>query len=79
MPSRALDEQLAVLRARADAYRSQAIALDAKLRVLAACRSELNEVRSRLLETSARLDSAVRSLVSLGHRPRLRARGTGRR
>ena len=79
MPSAALLEQLARLRAQADAYRSQAIALDAKLRVLAPTRTELHELRKRLLDSSARLDLAVWALVAVSGKPRLRARGTGRR
>jgi hypothetical protein len=79
MVSAALLEQLASLRAQADAYRSQAIALDAKLRVLGDALPELHELRRRLLDSSARLDLAVLALAASSGRPRLRARGTTRR
>jgi hypothetical protein len=79
MPSRALAEQLAILRAHADAYRSQAIALDAKLRLLAPMRRDLIAVRERLHAMSARLDGAIWSLVRLGQGPHRRARGTTKR
>jgi hypothetical protein len=66
MPSRALAGQLEMIRAHAAAYRSQAIALDAKLRLLVGRRSDLQAVRRQLHESSARLDHAVWSLLALG-------------
>ena len=63
MRSPALAEQLAHIRAQAHAYRTQAIALDAKLRVLGGNRAGFGGLRAMLLETSARLDIAIWALL----------------
>jgi len=70
----ALADQLALLRAQIDAYRSRAHEVDMKLRLLSP-RPEVREMRIHLRETTARLDHAIWRLV-LAKR-RVRARGTG--
>ena len=74
----ALAEQLALLRAQVDAYRSRAREVDAKLRTLSPG-PEVRDMRSRLRETTARLDHAIWGLVVTRPAQRVRARGTGSR
>jgi len=76
MSEMALSEQVAALRAQIDAYRSRARELDSKLRTLSPG-PEVLDMRSRLRETTARLDHAIWGLVVA--RPRRLARGTGSR
>lgn len=61
--------QLARLRGQADAYRAQAIALNAKLLVAA---GDWQLVREQLLVSSAQIDRAVRLLVETTPRRRRR-------
>jgi hypothetical protein len=63
-----LDERLARLRATADAYRTQAILLDAKLRMLESANNELHGVREKLLDSAAKLDTAVDAICALPRR-----------
>ncbi|HTR51817.1 MAG TPA: hypothetical protein VMJ10_13970 [Kofleriaceae bacterium] len=70
----ALGEQLALLRAQIDAYRSRAREVDAKLRTLSPG-PEVRDMRSRLRESTVHLDRAVFGLA----RARVRARGTNSR
>ncbi|HUJ57909.1 MAG TPA: hypothetical protein VLX92_05440 [Kofleriaceae bacterium] len=79
MRSPALAAELARLRDQADAYRTRAIALNAKLMTLEASRCELHAVREQLLDTSAAIDLAVHHLLELPHHGVLRARPSRRR
>lgn len=74
MPSFVLAEQLAVLRAAADACRRRAIALDAKLRMLEPAHRDLHPLREQLVASSARIDRAVDNLCERGHLPARLAR-----
>ena len=68
----ALGEQLALLRAQLDAYRSRAREVDAKLRTLSPG-PEVRDLRSRLRDSTMRMNRAVFGLA------RVRARGTNSR
>ena len=74
MVSIALAEQLASLRALADACRRKAIALDAKLRTLEPTRLDVHPLREQLVASSARLDRAIEDLLERGHVPARLAR-----
>ena len=66
--SRALADRLSVLQAQANACRSQAIRLNAKLTLLERQYGELRGVRQRLAASSARLDHAIDDLVRSARR-----------
>jgi hypothetical protein len=51
------------LRDEAEAYRAQAIVLNAKLRALESANDELRALRARLAASTARLDNAVTAIV----------------
>jgi hypothetical protein len=57
--ARSLADRLLLLRAQANACRSQAIRLNAKLSILERDHLELRGVRERLAQSSARLDHAI--------------------
>jgi hypothetical protein len=61
--SRSLADRLSVLREQADACRSQAIRLNAKLSLLERERGDLRGMRQRLAQSSARLDTALAELT----------------
>jgi hypothetical protein len=66
--SRALADRLSVLQAQANACRSQAIRLNAKLTLLECQYGELRGMRERLAASSARLDHAVDDLMRSARR-----------
>jgi hypothetical protein len=61
--SRSLADRFALLRQQADACRSQAIRLNAKLSVLERQRDDLCGMRQKLAQSSARLDHALADLM----------------
>ena len=62
MPARSLADRLWLLREQANACRSQAIRLNAKLTLLEREHRELRGMRERLVASSARLDHAIADL-----------------
>ncbi|HEY5924027.1 MAG TPA: hypothetical protein VIV11_20245 [Kofleriaceae bacterium] len=66
--SRSLADRLYLLRAQADACRSQAIRLNAKLSLLERDRGDVRGMRERLAASSARLDHAVDGLMRSARR-----------
>jgi hypothetical protein len=66
--SRSLAERLVLLREQANACRSQAIRLNAKLSLLERDHQELRGVRERLAQHSARLDHAIDDLERCARR-----------
>ncbi len=65
MGAASLGERLQALRRQANACRSQAIRLNAKLSLLESQRGELRALREQLAESSARLDHAVDELTTI--------------
>jgi hypothetical protein len=61
--SRSLADRLSLLREQADACRTQAIRVNAKLSLLERERGDLLGMRERLAQSSARLDLALAELM----------------
>jgi hypothetical protein len=66
--SRSIADRLALLREQADACRSQAIRLNAKLSILEREHQELRGMREHLAQSSARLDHAIDDLERCARR-----------
>jgi hypothetical protein len=66
--SRSLAERLLLLRQQANACRSQAIRLNAKLSLMEHDRSEVRAMREHLAQSSARLDHAIDDLERCARR-----------
>ena len=62
MPARSVADRLSLLREQANACRSQAIRLNAKLTLLEKDHRELRGMRQQLAASSARLDTAIANL-----------------